>query len=48
VAELADARDSKSRSFGNVGSIPTLGIKMASSDSGDAIFVAEVSNSWQE
>ena len=26
VAELVDARDSKSRSFGSVGSIPTAGI----------------------
>ena len=26
VAELADARDSKSRSFGSVGSIPSFGI----------------------
>jgi hypothetical protein len=26
VAELADARDSKSRSFGSVGSIPSTGI----------------------
>ena len=26
VAELADAHDSKSCSFGNVGSIPTFGI----------------------
>ena len=27
VAELADARDSKSRSFGSVGSTPTFGIR---------------------
>jgi hypothetical protein len=29
VAELADAHDSKSCSFGNVGSIPTFGISTA-------------------
>ena len=29
VAELADAHDSKSCSFGNVGSIPTFGINTA-------------------
>jgi hypothetical protein len=29
VAELADAHDSKSCSFGNVGSIPTFGITAA-------------------
>lgn len=33
VAELADARDSKSRSFGSVGSIPSTGISSIATSS---------------
>ena len=38
MAELADARDSKSRSFGNVGSIPTFGIQHFKETSGATVW----------